>query len=113
MVHEIKKMGRVKVFLLLIVLTCVGAINLTARAWQSLNKFPLGWEFPEANLLSRKDRDRKKPNTAIAFSGGGARAFSAAIGYLAGLSQVPRVKIALNCSILSSAQCICFAAWVA
>ena len=33
-----------------------------------------------------------KPNTAIAFSGGGSRAYIAAIGYLAALSKLDLIK---------------------
>jgi predicted acylesterase/phospholipase RssA len=34
----------------------------------------------------------QKPNTAIAFSGGGSRAYVAAIGYLAGLNKLDLIK---------------------
>eukprot|EP01031_Cornospumella_fuschlensis_P041033 gene41033-50056_t len=63
-----------------------GCQALSARAWQSLNKFPTAGDFPETELL--KDR----PNTAIAFTGGGSRAYTASIGHLAALNQLGLLK---------------------
>eukprot|EP00286_Rhodomonas_abbreviata_P019853 CAMPEP_0181311752 /NCGR_PEP_ID=MMETSP1101-20121128/13316_1 /TAXON_ID=46948 /ORGANISM="Rhodomonas abbreviata, Strain Caron Lab Isolate" /LENGTH=576 /DNA_ID=CAMNT_0023418527 /DNA_START=26 /DNA_END=1756 /DNA_ORIENTATION=- len=57
---------------------------LSARAWQTNAQFPSIEDFPEAKLFE----DNGKPNTAIAFSGGGSRAFTTAMGYLAALHEL-------------------------
>lgn len=49
-----------------------------ANAWNSRDSFP---EQNDGNLMSR-------PNTGIAFSGGGSRSYLAATGYLAGLTEL-------------------------
>jgi hypothetical protein len=55
---------------------------LSARVWQSLQEFPSAADFPEVEQL------KNKPNTAIAFTGGGSRAYTASMGYLAGLNKL-------------------------
>jgi hypothetical protein len=58
----------------------------SAKSWQSLSKYPVAEDYPEHSLLS------SKPNTAIAFTGGGSRAYVASLGYLAGLYQLDLLK---------------------
>lgn len=60
--------------------------ELTVRAWKSNSAYPSPSDFPETKLLS------SKPNTAIAFSGGGSRAFMGAMGYLAALRALDLLK---------------------
>uniref|UniRef100_A0A7S3MCL6 PNPLA domain-containing protein n=1 Tax=Spumella elongata TaxID=89044 RepID=A0A7S3MCL6_9STRA len=60
--------------------------DLNVRAWKSQTDIPTTTDFPEVGLLSAK------PNTAIAFSGGGSRAFSSAMGYLAALRDLDLLK---------------------
>ena len=45
-------------------------------------------DFPESKYHGL----RKKPNTGIVFSGGGSRAYVAAIGYLSGLVKLDLIK---------------------
>jgi len=54
---------------------------LQVRAWKSNTILPISSDFPERQLPSL----RAKPDTAIAFSGGGIRAYATTIGFLAGL----------------------------
>lgn len=60
----------------------VAHADLNVRVWQSLTEYPQASDFPEAELL------KNRPNTAIAFTGGGSRAYVASIGYLAGLNKL-------------------------
>ncbi len=60
--------------------------DFTARAWQAAGKYPDVTDFPEVSLLS------DRPNTAIAFSGGGSRSFLAGMGYLAALHKLDLMK---------------------
>jgi hypothetical protein len=64
----------------------VSCSALNAMAWRSGADFPTEEDFPEIELLLTK------PNTAIAFSGGGSRAYTAAMGYLAGLRDLDLLK---------------------
>jgi hypothetical protein len=57
-----------------------------AYAWQSTFDYATDYEYPETGFLL------SKPNTAIAFTGGGSRAYVAALGYLAGLYQLNLLK---------------------
>jgi hypothetical protein len=59
---------------------------LNARAWRSASLYPDSSYFPESNLLEHR------PNTAISFSGGGSRAYIAAMGYLAALRDLDLLK---------------------
>ena len=59
---------------------------LKAKAWKSNSEFPTAADFPETQYL------RSKPNTAIAFSGGGSRAYTAAMGYLGALRELDLFK---------------------
>lgn len=58
----------------------------SSNAWQSLSTYPDASDFPEISLL------KNKPNTAIAFTGGGSRAYVASIGILAGLYKLDLLK---------------------
>lgn len=58
----------------------------SSNAWQSLSDYPDASDFPEIPLL------QNRPNTAIAFTGGGSRAYVASIGILAGLQQLDLLK---------------------
>lgn len=69
---------------LLLSLSNVAAVNV--KAWQSLNAFQSASDFPEVELLGGK------PNTAIGFTGGGSRAYLAALGHLAGLRDLDLLK---------------------
>jgi hypothetical protein len=60
--------------------------NFNARAWQSAGEYPTNKDFPESSYL------QNRPNTAIGFTGGGSRAYVAAIGQLAGLNQLGLLK---------------------
>lgn len=64
----------------------VEASLLNVRAWKSNSDYPTQKDFPESEMLNAK------PNTAIAFSGGGSRAYTAAMGYLAGLRDLDLLK---------------------
>ena len=56
--------------------------SLEAFAWQSQGVFPQQQDFPEVSMLS------SRRNTAIGFSGGGIRAYSAALGQLRALWEL-------------------------
>lgn len=58
------------------------AANFNAKAFQSSNDYPKPSDFPEVDLL------KSKPNTAIAATGGGSRAYTAFLGYMAGLNEL-------------------------
>jgi hypothetical protein len=58
------------------------AANFKAKAFQSSSDYPTPSDFPELELL------KSKPNTAIAATGGGSRAYVAFLGYLAGLNEL-------------------------
>jgi hypothetical protein len=73
-------------FVLVLVTVAKVFAEFSAKAWQSSKDYPEPSDFPEVALL--KDR----PNTAIAFTGGGSRAYTAAIGYLAGLHKLDLLK---------------------
>ena len=60
------------------------ASALKINAWQSKNNYPVSSDFPESTF----SEVNSKPNTGIAFSGGGSRSFAASIGYLAGLNKL-------------------------
>jgi hypothetical protein len=79
---------RLLAFILLAVyfLVAVTAVNNNAKVWQSTGEYVDQNLFPEKELLS------SKPNTAIAFTGGGSRAYLAAMGYLAGLHKLDLLK---------------------
>jgi len=58
---------------------------LNVNAWQTeKGKYPSLEDFPE----SAYDDIMSRPNTAIAFSGGGSRSYAATMGYLAGLNEL-------------------------
>lgn len=61
-----------------------GADELSAKAWKANGKYPTANDYPESKLKEINSR----PNTAIAFSGGGSRSFAASAGYLAGLTKL-------------------------
>jgi hypothetical protein len=65
-------------------LSGVTSTNLNFKAWQSSNAYPVPSDFPEL----KEETVTKRPNTAIAFTGGGSRSFLASIGYLAGLTEL-------------------------
>lgn len=68
-------------------LSCLGTVSaLNVKAWQSTAQFQTAADFPESEVL------KNKPNTAIAFTGGGSRAYTAAIGHLAGLRDLDLLK---------------------
>jgi hypothetical protein len=71
-----------QIFLFLSALLSALSTNLNARAWQSEGDYPTVDDFPETAFLS------SKPSTAIAFSGGGARAYISAVGELAALHSL-------------------------
>lgn len=57
------------------------------RAYQSkYASFPTSTDFPESELL------KNRPSTAIAFTGGGSRAYVAAIGQIAGLYKLGLIE---------------------
>ena len=68
------------------------AVNYTVRAWQARSDFPDLEDFPEHSYADRRWKEKKIPSTAIAFSGGGARAFTNAIGILAGLHKLGLIR---------------------
>jgi len=70
----------------LAILASFGEAVYNAQVWQSLSKYTTDFEFPETSLL------QSKPNTAIGFTGGGSRAYIAALGYLAGLHELDLLK---------------------
>ena len=55
---------------------------LEVYAWQAHGVFPQQIDFPEVSTLS------SRRNTAIGFSGGGIRAYTAALGQLRGLWEL-------------------------
>lgn len=62
-----------------------GGDALNVNAWQTeKGKYPSLEDFPE----SAYDDIMSRPNTAIAFSGGGSRSYAATMGYLAGLTEL-------------------------
>jgi hypothetical protein len=63
--------------------TCVVMMNATA--WKSLGPSGQSLRFPELQQI-------RGPSTAVAFSGGGTRAFTAAIGQLAALNELGLLK---------------------
>ena len=63
-------------------LLCVEAIE--AKAWKASSHIPNDTDFPENELRDINSR----PNTAIAFTGGGSRSYLASIGYLAALTEL-------------------------
>jgi len=63
--------------------------GLNVKVWKSNNEYPVANDYPEKSLLEKKT---KTLNTAIGFSGGGSRAFIAAMGYLAGLRDLDLLK---------------------
>jgi len=81
-------MGLIKfiIFSSILLVNCGVLATLNARAWKSQSAYPTASDFPESELL------KSKPNTAIAFSGGGSRAYTAAMGYLAGLYELDLLK---------------------
>lgn len=79
-------MFRLGFFVSIIFVNCGVLATLNARAWRSSGAYPTAADFPETELL------KNKPNTAIAFSGGGSRAYTAAMGYLAGLRDLDLLK---------------------
>ena len=59
-------------------------LQLNVKAWKQRSDGPVDFtDFPESKYHGL----RKKPNTGIVFSGGGSRAYVAAIGYLSGHSE--------------------------
>jgi hypothetical protein len=56
------------------------------NVYQSITQYPQLSDYPEVSVLS------SKPNTAIGFTGGGARAYTAAIGQLAALTSLDLMK---------------------
>lgn len=61
---------------------------LRAKAYKSVNKYPLKSEYPENSLKELNNR----PSTGISFSGGGSRSFTASIGYLSALNDLNLIK---------------------
>eukprot|EP01035_Chromulina_nebulosa_P019172 gene19172-25017_t len=76
----------VVVSLVLSLFSVVLSETINIKAWQSAGTNPTQSDYPEVSYLS------SKPNTAIAFSGGGARAYVGSIGYLAGLKKLDLIK---------------------
>jgi hypothetical protein len=69
------------------------ACQLKAKAFQAADEegYPVPSDFPEMEILASKN----KPNTAVGFSGGGSRAYTCAVGQLAGLHSlglIPNIK---------------------
>lgn len=76
-------------FLFLSLVLCLVHISqayYSAKVWQSLKEYPSIDDFPEKDILS------SRPNTAIGFTGGGSRAYTASVGYLAGLAKLDLLK---------------------
>ena len=63
--------------LLLVVAEVAGAQQQRARAWRGVDRRTGAATFPELALPELQT----KPNTALAFSGGGIRAYSVSAGY--------------------------------
>jgi len=72
-----------------LVVLIVQVDGLNVRVWKSKNDYPVASDFPEKAILEKKS---KTLNTAIGFSGGGSRAFTAAMGYLAALRDLDLLK---------------------
>mmetsp|Transcript_14298 Transcript_14298/g.21406 ORF Transcript_14298/g.21406 Transcript_14298/m.21406 type:complete len:569 (-) Transcript_14298:197-1903(-) len=65
--------------------------NLKTTAWQSADSYPVPSDFPELSNPNIQAR----PNTGIAFTGGGSRSYLASIGYLSALSElglIPNIR---------------------
>lgn len=78
-------------FVSLLSISFVSSTNLNFYAWQSKNNYPEPNDFPELH----EESVLKRPNTAIAFTGGGSRSYLASIGYLAGLNElglIPKIR---------------------
>lgn len=75
-------------FLILAVLAVLNGASaaLNAKAWKSNSEFPTEKDYPEHEYL------KSKPNTAIAFSGGGSRAYTGAMGCLAAFHELDLLK---------------------
>jgi hypothetical protein len=71
---------------------CVASSDtINFKAWQSSKDYPEPNDYPELHEESVLSR----PNTAIAFTGGGSRSFLASIGYIAGLTElglIPNIR---------------------
>lgn len=78
------------VVVLAVVFSITSEASLNAKLWQSADgNFVNAGDFPESSLLA------SRPNTAIGFTGGGARAYTAAIGQLAALNElglIPNIR---------------------
>jgi hypothetical protein len=61
---------------------------VSAKVWKTRNIFPDANDFPETELTDLLS----KPNTALCFSGGGARSMISSIGFLAGLRNAGLLK---------------------
>jgi len=57
-----------------------------AHGWQCTSDYVTDYEFPEFSHL------QSKPNTGIAIQGGGSRAYTSALGYLAALHKLDLLK---------------------
>ena len=76
-------------YVLWVLLLIIYVDGLNVKVWKSNNENPLASDYPEKSILEKKT---KTTNTAIGFSGGGSRAFTAAMGYLAGLRDLDLLK---------------------
>ena len=80
-------------FMIVSCVCCVLLISyvdgLNVKVWKSNNENPLASDYPEKSIIEKKT---KTTDTAIGFSGGGSRAFTAAMGYLAGLRDLDLLK---------------------
>lgn len=79
-------MGVIFIVVSLAVLVAHVSAVLNARAWKSSADYPTAADYPETELL------KSKPNTALAFSGGGSRAYIATMGYLAAIRDLDLLK---------------------
>lgn len=61
------------------------------KAWQAASNFPVPADFPELS----DENVNGRPNTGIAFTGGGSRSYLASAGYMAALEElglVPNIR---------------------
>lgn len=77
--------------LVLVLVVCIATFKsgngqLKAKAYQSVDPNPKATDFPERELL------KGRSNVAIGFSGGGSRAYTGAMGYLAALEKLDLMK---------------------
>ena len=66
--------------------------TLQAKGYQSITDYPDRSSFPELRHSSLYEIINSKPNTAIGFTGGGARAYVAGLGQLSALTDLGLMK---------------------